>query len=133
MGGAMLSKSSIQFSIDGRGCVPSLLFDLRPNCGPMPPPETRTLTGKPDSVSWDTAPFSWLLCVQGFVCALQESVSLILCKFYNQIPLASIVKFPRGSPSLCRIPSLGSLLWVLELSEQFKNFCGIIFLQFVCR
>ena len=27
----MLSKSSIQFSVDGRGCVPSLLFDLRPN------------------------------------------------------------------------------------------------------
>ena len=33
MGGAMLSKSSIQFSVDGRGCVPSLLFDLRPNHG----------------------------------------------------------------------------------------------------
>ena len=33
MGGAMLSKSSIQFSIDGWGCVPSLLFDLRPNYG----------------------------------------------------------------------------------------------------
>ena len=32
MGGAMLSKSLIQFSVDGRGCVPSLLFDLRPNC-----------------------------------------------------------------------------------------------------
>ena len=31
MGGAMLSKSLIQFSVDG--CVPSLLFDLRPNCG----------------------------------------------------------------------------------------------------
>ena len=28
MGGAMLSKSLIQFSVDGRGCVPSLLFDL---------------------------------------------------------------------------------------------------------
>ena len=28
MGGAMLSKSSIQFSVDGRGCVPSLLFGL---------------------------------------------------------------------------------------------------------
>ena len=27
----MLSKSLIQFSVDG--CVPSLLFDLRPNCG----------------------------------------------------------------------------------------------------
>ena len=32
-GGAMLSKSLIQFSVDGQGCVPSLLFDLRPNCG----------------------------------------------------------------------------------------------------
>ena len=30
-GRAMLSKSLIQFSVDGRGCVPSLLFDLRPN------------------------------------------------------------------------------------------------------
>ena len=28
---AMLSKSLIQFSVDGRGCVPLLLFDLRPN------------------------------------------------------------------------------------------------------
>ena len=28
---ATLSKSLIQFSIDGLGCVPSLLFDLRPN------------------------------------------------------------------------------------------------------
>ena len=33
MGGAMLSKSLIQFSIDGLGCVPSLLFDLSPNYG----------------------------------------------------------------------------------------------------
>ena len=33
MGGAMLSKSFIQFSADGRGCVPFLLFDLRPNYG----------------------------------------------------------------------------------------------------
>ena len=30
MGRAMLSKSLIQFSVDGWGCVPSLLFDLRP-------------------------------------------------------------------------------------------------------
>ena len=28
---AMLSKSSVQFSIDGWSCVPCLLFDLRPN------------------------------------------------------------------------------------------------------
>ena len=31
MGGATLSKSLIQFSVNGQGCVPSLLFDLRPN------------------------------------------------------------------------------------------------------
>ena len=33
MGRAMLSKSLIQFSVDGWGCVPSLLSDLRPNYG----------------------------------------------------------------------------------------------------
>ena len=27
----MLNKSLIQFSVDVWGCVPSLLFDLRPN------------------------------------------------------------------------------------------------------
>ena len=32
-GGAMLSKSLIQFSVDGGSCAPSLLFDLRPNYG----------------------------------------------------------------------------------------------------
>ena len=38
------------------------------------------------------SPGSW--CAQGFVCALQESVSLVLCKFGDQIPVASKVKFP---------------------------------------
>ena len=33
MGRAMLSKSLIQFSIDGWGSVPYLLFDLKPNYG----------------------------------------------------------------------------------------------------
>ena len=33
MGRAMVSKCLIQFSVGGRGCVPSLLFDLRPNYG----------------------------------------------------------------------------------------------------
>ena len=31
VGKAMLSKYLIQFSADGWGCVPSLLFDLGPN------------------------------------------------------------------------------------------------------
>ena len=33
MGRSMLSKSLIQISVDGRACVPSLLFDLRPRNG----------------------------------------------------------------------------------------------------
>ena len=33
IGGAMLSKSLIQFYVDGPGCVLSLLFDLRSNYG----------------------------------------------------------------------------------------------------
>ena len=33
LGRAMLSKSLIQFPVNGRGYVPSLLFDLRPNYG----------------------------------------------------------------------------------------------------
>ena len=33
IGGAMISKSLIQFSVGRPGCVPSLLFDLRPNYG----------------------------------------------------------------------------------------------------
>ena len=33
VGVALLSKSLTQVSVDGWGCVPSLLFDLRPNYG----------------------------------------------------------------------------------------------------
>ena len=32
-GEAMLSKSLIQFSVDGGSCVPSMLLGLRPNYG----------------------------------------------------------------------------------------------------
>ena len=55
------------------------------------------------------SPGSW--CTQCFVCALQGSVSAVLWKFCNQIPLASKVKCPGGSQSLCRIPTLG-YLWL---------------------
>ena len=106
----------IQFSVDGWGCVPSLLFDLRPNYGggnednghllPKVPcthcctqcpqhcssprlthtsaGDSWTLTDKSGSVSRGvTAPFSWVLCAQAFVCALQEPVSPVLCKFWR--------------------------------------------------
>ena len=89
MCGAMFSKSLIQFSVDGRGCVPSLLLGLRPNNGEddgdllrkaqcthcptqCPRPCSRplpvhasagaswTLMGKSGSVSCGvTAPISW--------------------------------------------------------------------------
>ena len=99
------------------------------HCGPMPPPET---PGHPQACLAQSLVKSLLLslgswCAQGFVCALQESVSPVLWKFCNQIPLASKVKFPGGSQSLCPIPRLGNLLRVLELSKQCKNFfiiCG---------
>ena len=76
-----------------------------------------TLTGKFGSVSCGVpAPFSWVLVHRRFVCALLKSVSPVLCKFCNQIPLASKAKFPGGSQFLCQIPRLGNLLWVLEVS-----------------
>ena len=33
MGGGVVSKSLFQFSVDEQGCVPSLLFGLKPNYG----------------------------------------------------------------------------------------------------
>ena len=111
-GRAMLSKSLIQFSVDGWGCITCLLFSMRSNCQCMPPPETPGHSQA--SLTQSLSPGSW--CTQGFVCAPKESVSPVLWKFCYQIPLASNVKFPWGSQSLCQIPRLRNLLWVLELS-----------------
>ena len=82
----MLSKSLIQFSVEGWGCVPSLLFDLRPNSGggneengellhkvPDIPGHSRASLGQSLVGSLLLSPGSW--CTQGSVCALQESVS----------------------------------------------------------
>ena len=159
MGRAMLSKSLIQFSVDGWSCVPSLLFTWgqtmvevmkimvtslkrshactatlsapNPAAGhhrPTPlletPGHSRASLGQSLVGSLLLSPGSW--CTQGFVCALQESVSLVLCKFCNQSPLAFKIKFPGGSQSLCWIPRLGNLLWAPELSQQCENFFGII-------
>ena len=72
--------------------------------------------------------FSGSWCTQGFVCALQESVSWVLCKFHNQIPLSSKFELPGGSQSLCQIPRFGNLLWVLKLSFLSFFFFFITFL-----
>ena len=94
-------------------------------------PETPGHTGKPSSISCGvSAPSAGSWCTQGFVCALQESVSPVLWKFCNQIPLDSKPK-SLGSLSLCQIPRFGNLLWALELLQQWENFLGIVALQFV--
>ena len=104
-------------------------------CAPTPPPETpgpsQASLGQSLAGSLLLSPGSW--CTQGFVYALQEAVSPVLCKFCNQVPLAFKVKFPVGSQSLCQIPRLGNLMWALELSYQCEDFFGIIVLQFVSR
>ena len=113
MGGAMLSRSLIQFSVDGRGCVPSLLCDLRPNygggnedngdllqkvpcCTQCPQPCSRpllthtstrdswTLMGKSLSVSCGvTAPFSWVLLHTRFGLCPPRVYFPVLCKFWQ--------------------------------------------------
>ena len=106
---AMLSKSLIQFSVDGRGCVSSLLFDLGPNYGggnedndllqkvpcthctqcPQPcstplPTHTSTLTGKSGSVSCGvTAPFSWVLVHTRFCLCPSRVCFPVLGKFWG--------------------------------------------------
>ena len=82
------------------------------HCQPTPLPETPGHSGKSLVGSLILSPVSW--CTQDFVCAIKESVSPVLWKFCNRIPLASKVKFPWGSQSLCWILRLGNLLWVLE-------------------
>ena len=92
---------------------------------PMPPPETpgysQASLGLSLVGSLLLSPGSW--CIQDFVCALQESVSPVLCKFCNHIPLASKVKFSGGSQSLWQIPRLG--IWgsqvVLVVKKKKKK------------
>ena len=70
-----------------------------------------TLTGKSRSVSCGlNVPFSWVLVHTRFCLCPPSLVSPVLCKFCNQIPLASKVKFPGSSQSLCQIPRLENLL-----------------------
>ena len=109
----MLSKSLIQFSVDGWSCVLSLLFTwdqtmvevmatsfersqactatlnapdpAAGHCRPTPLPETpghsRASLGQSLVRSLLLSPGSW--CAEGFLCALQESVSPVLCKLWR--------------------------------------------------
>ena len=105
------------------------------HCQPTPPLETpghsHASRGQCLLGSLLLFPGSW--CAQGFVCALQESISPVLWNLYNQIPVAfrKSNKFPGDFQCLCQIHRLGNLLWALELSQQCQKFFGIIALQFV--
>ena len=113
MGGALLSKSLIQFSVDVRGCVSSLLFDLRPNYGggnednsskgPMHallhsvPLTLQQATANPClrqrllythgqvwvSLLWGHCSFLLGPGIHKFCFSLQESVSPVQCKFWR--------------------------------------------------
>ena len=94
-----------------------------------------TITSKSGSVSCGvTAPFSWVLvCTRFCLCPPRVSVSPALWKLCDQILLTFKFKVPESFQSICQIPRLGNLLFGLEVSQQCKNFFGIIVLQFVDR
>ena len=50
-----------------------------------------------------------------------KSVSPVLWKFCDQIPLAFKVKVPGSSQSLCWTPRLSNLLWALELCNSVRT------------
>ena len=151
MGRAMLIKSLIQFSVDGWGCVSSLLFDLRQNYGggnpskgpqnaqtskgsfksaqtpalkcPWPcsrPPPTHTSPGD----SWTLTVWVSLLCGHCSFLLGPVTHQVLFVPSKSLFPQSCVgtvikshskVKLPGGSQSLCQIPRLGNLLWVLEL------------------
>ena len=149
----MLSKSLIQFSFDGWGCVPSLLFTwgqtmvevMKIPCRhcysqcPQPcssPPlihtsarDSWTLTGKSGSVSCGiTAPVSWVL-VHTRVCLCPPRVSPVLCKFWWLYSAVNGALFQEG---LCHIhvcrtqsscPCGSPLLTSTSIGDTQTQFC----------
>ena len=118
MGGSMLSKLLIQFSVDGRGCVPSLLFGRSPNCPPRL--HQRFL---------DTHREVWLSFLWGHCSFLpapgMHKVLFVPSKsLFPQSCGSSVIKshWPPKSNFLGILSSFagsqvgGNLLWVLELS-----------------
>ena len=80
----MLSKSLVQLSVLGQGCVLSGPNPAAGHCRPMPlletPVHSQASLGQSLVGSLLLSPGSW--CTQDFVCALLESVSTVLCKFW---------------------------------------------------
>ena len=121
----LLSKSLIQFSVDGWGCVPSLLFDLGPNYGgvnedngdllqkfpckdcypqsPPPPPQKQATTNP--HVCWR------LLGESGSVsCGVTAPFSWVLMHKVLFVPSKSL--FPQSCVSS------GSMMWFMATSSK---------------
>ena len=105
MGGVMHSKSLIHFSVDRRGCFPSLLFDLKPNycggsedngevlqkdivpwmhrCTQCPQPCNRPTPNHTSAMDSWTAPFSWVLVCKRFCLSPPRVCFPVLCMFWS--------------------------------------------------
>ena len=124
-----------------RSCASTVVFNppdpAMGHCRPTPPSETpghsQARLGQSFVGPLLLSPGSWR--EQGFVSAFQESVSSVLCKFCNQIPLDFKVKLPGGSQSLCHIPRLGTLLWKYFMCNKFFFFLSTMlwFLTNACN
>ena len=94
-----------------------------------------TLAGSFGSVSCGaTAPFLWVLvCARCYLCPprLESLFIPILWKSCHPILLALKVRFPEDSQSFCPLPTLGSLTWSSEPSQQGENVFGFIVFQFI--
>ena len=90
------------------------------HCQPLPPPETPRHTQEGLVSCGITAPFSWVLVHTRFCSCPPWSVSPVLWKCWNQIPLTLKVRFPGDTQFLCQIPRLGSLFWGLELLQVWE-------------
>ena len=97
-----------------RTVVFSAPYPMAGHCWSTSPPETpgHSQASLAQSLFGSLLLSSGSWCTLGFVCALQESVSPILWKFFNQVPLAFIVKFPGGSQSLCQFFVTRILEWL---------------------
>ena len=129
MGGVMLSKSLIHFSIDGRGCVPSLLFGLKPDCWPTR--DSWTLTGKSSSVSCgDTAPHLVMYARESWTIKKAVAFELWCWRRFLRVPWTaersnqSILKKISPKYSLeglmlkLKLQYFGHLMWRVDSSEK---------------
>ena len=113
MGRAMLSKSLIQFSFEGWGCVPSLLFDLRPNYGGSNEDSGDLLQNVPSllhsvpqtlqevTVTHASARDSWTLMGQSGSVSCWSTVPFSLVLVHTRFCLCPAAKSLQSCPTLC--------------------------------